>query len=169
MNDASPPETERTNALETFTALVPENANDDTVVVPDVLLGTLSTELATSVLLMEEHVIINLHAEFNRNVKIDMAVVTCTVMVAAFLNPVQIWLSPSHVVSHRPCRPWPGYHVHVPKKKTVRHKRSCKSRDRPLEWSELGRPSSRARCTRNRRSVECPRCNRYTDNQRIID
>lgn len=74
-------------------------------------------------------------------------------------------------------RPWPGCeseayrsnHVHSPKRRTARQKRSCRSRNRHLESSELGPPSPRAPCTRNGRSVECPRCIQYTNIQSTCD
>mmetsp|Transcript_66022 Transcript_66022/g.174984 ORF Transcript_66022/g.174984 Transcript_66022/m.174984 type:complete len:86 (+) Transcript_66022:1911-2168(+) len=59
MHDASPPETERAIEPVTFTDFVPKNANDVTVSDPDIVLGTLSTELTTSFMVEDEDVTIS--------------------------------------------------------------------------------------------------------------
>jgi len=59
MHDASPPETERAIEPDTFTDLVPKNANEPTTSVPDVVLGTVTTELTTSFKLKDEDVTMN--------------------------------------------------------------------------------------------------------------
>ena len=53
----SPPETKSAIGPETFSASMPENANDVTIFVPDVVLGTFSTEIPTSDLMKLEDLI----------------------------------------------------------------------------------------------------------------
>ena len=78
MNDASLPEIRKVQRARNFYCFVPGrmpiiSQSFSQSASPDVVLGTLSTELTTSSLLADVEVINQLYAELNRNVKFEQS------------------------------------------------------------------------------------------------